>query len=117
MAIAGVVGSDGAAASAQQTQEPTPAELRAQIEALQTQVRRLEANQQNGAQVFAQQTKADVMADAERRSTPAAMTGGYEGGKFTLRAQREVHGRRQLSAGRLAELRTGHRRVKQGRGV
>ena len=88
MAVAGVVGWGGAAASAQQSQEPTPAELRAQIEALQKQVQRLEANQQNDAQAAAQQTKAEVMADAEKRSTVGGgrILGGYEGGKFILRA-------------------------------
>jgi hypothetical protein len=88
MAVAGVIGWGGAAAYAQQSQEPTPAELRAQIEALQKQVQRIEANQQNEAQAAAQQTKAEVMADAEKRSTVSGgkLLGGYEDGKFILRA-------------------------------
>jgi hypothetical protein len=88
MAVAGVVGWGGVAASAQQSPEPTPAELRAQIEALQKQVQRLEANQQNEAQAAAQQTKAEVMADAEKRSTVGGgkILGGFEDNKFILRA-------------------------------
>jgi hypothetical protein len=92
-AVAGVVLAGGAVASAQQPQQdPTTAELKAQIEALQKQVQRLETNQRsNDAQVAAaqdkvtQDTKTEVMQDASKRSS-AAMTGGYEGGKFILRA-------------------------------
>ena len=72
----------GALASAQQAGEPTAAELKAQIEALQRQVERLEAKQQQRADTT---VKDEVMADAQKRSTPA-MTGGYEDGKFILRA-------------------------------
>ena len=98
MAVAGVVGWAGAAASAQQPPELTPAELRAQIEALQKQVQRLEANQQNEAQAAAQQTKAEVMADAEKRSTVGGgkLLGGYEDGKFILRAPDDASRRAEM---------------------
>ena len=91
LAVAGAVGLGGAVASAQQqpaASEPTPAELRAQIEALQKQVERLESNQQNNATVAAQQTQAEVMADAEKRNSPGGgkVLGGYQDGKFTLRS-------------------------------
>ncbi len=89
MAVAGVVGLGSAVASAQQTQEPTAAELKAQIETLQQQVQRLEQRQENGdAQVAAQETKSEVMADAEKRSTIGGgkFLAGYEGGKFILRS-------------------------------
>jgi hypothetical protein len=94
MAVAGVLGLGSAAATAQ-TAEPTPAELKAQIEALQRQVQRLESSQQqqqqqqqtNDAQVAAQSTKAEVVADAQKRSAVGqGMTGGYEAGKFILRS-------------------------------
>jgi hypothetical protein len=72
----------GIPATAQQAGEPTAAELKAQIEALQRQVERLEAKQQQSEGTT---IKDEVMADAQKRSA-AAMTGGYEDGKFILRA-------------------------------
>ena len=100
VAVASCIGWGGSAGFAQQQQseEPTPAELRAQIEALQKQVERLEASQRSNAtaaqqqeqeqQQQQQQTKSDVMADAEQRSAPGGgkVLGGYQDGKFILRA-------------------------------
>ncbi len=85
MAVAGVVGLSGAVASAQDA-EPTPAELKAQIDALQRQVQQLEANQRDSAAPPVQRdtAKAEVLKDAEQRSEK--MLGGYESGKFILRA-------------------------------
>ncbi|MDQ3440535.1 MAG: OprO/OprP family phosphate-selective porin [Planctomycetota bacterium] len=83
IAFAVVVAVGGAFASAQPAGEPTMAELKAQIDSLQRQVERLEAKQQ---QTAGTPTKDEVMADAQKRSEPA-MTGGYEDGKFILRAR------------------------------
>ncbi|MGB7160599.1 MAG: porin [Tepidisphaeraceae bacterium] len=80
MAVAGVVGLGGAVAMGQQ-QEPTTQDLRQQIEALQRQIDRLDAN----AKLDAANTKAAVAADAKERSS-AKVLGGYEDGKFILRA-------------------------------
>ena len=95
-----VVGLGGALASAQQKDEPTVAELKARIDALQRQVELLQAKQQQGPGDAS--TKAEVIADAEKRSQ-APVTGGYSDGKFTLRAPDETFslspGGRPASAG------------------
>jgi hypothetical protein len=91
VAVAGVIGWGGSVTLAQQQPppEPTAAELKAQIEALQKQVQRLEANQQESARLAAQTetTKAEVLSDAEKRSKPAAVTAGYLDNKFTIRSE------------------------------
>lgn len=82
IAIALILGLGATPLSAQETGEPTVAELKAQVNALQRQVERLEANLHATGGT---PTKDEVMADAQKRSAPA-MTGGYEDGKFILRA-------------------------------
>lgn len=83
-----VMGAAGAAGGqdAAPPPEPTTRELMAQIEALQKKVAQLESAQSSASDAQEQQaTREQVLADAERRSRPV-MTGGYDEGKFVLRA-------------------------------
>ena len=67
--------------------EPTTAELKAQIDALQGKIERLEAKQASAADVDA--TLARVLADADKRSQmmqSEGFTAGYNKGKFVLQS-------------------------------
>lgn len=90
VAMTGAICGAGHIVLAQQAPEPTPAELKAQIEALQQQVARLEANQHQGdATLAAQQTKAAVLRDASTRSTvlqETEFTAGWQKGRFLIQS-------------------------------
>jgi hypothetical protein len=93
IAVAGAIGWGGSISWAQQqpSQEPTAAELKAQIEALQKQVQRLEESQRDSARLAAQTetTKSEVMQDASKRSTllgESEFTAGYQKGKFLIQS-------------------------------
>jgi hypothetical protein len=80
-ALAGVLGMGAIATAA----EPTAAELREQIEALQSKVAKIEAKEASAAQQ--QATMQSVLNDAERRSQllqSGGMTAGWNGKEFAL---------------------------------
>ncbi|MBC7783590.1 MAG: hypothetical protein H7144_07100 [Burkholderiales bacterium] len=82
-ALAGVLGFSALAAAA----EPTAAELREQIDALQAKVSKIEARQASASEQ--QATVASVLNDAERRSQlmqTGAITSGYDKGFFVRSA-------------------------------